>query len=86
MAQASDIVNSNWSPGQAMPGKEPSVKMRTPLISEVLKNKYFSKYNNFIQKMSFKVQANMHSSQPHQPKADIAPPLAPEDEGSSKQN
>ena len=37
MAQASDIVNSNWTPGQAMPGKEPSVKMRTPLISEVLK-------------------------------------------------
>ena len=37
MAQASDIVNSNWSPGQEMPGKEPSVKMRTPLISEVLK-------------------------------------------------
>ena len=37
MAQASDIVNSNWSPGKAMPGREPSVKMRTPLISEVLK-------------------------------------------------
>ena len=31
-----DIVNSNWTPGASMP-REPSVKMRTPLISEVLK-------------------------------------------------
>ena len=37
MAQASDIVNSNWSPGQAMPGEnEPSVKVREPLLAEVL--------------------------------------------------
>ena len=26
-----DIVNSNWTPGASMP-REPSVKMRTPLI------------------------------------------------------